>query len=81
MKMVWNMGPLYVKKFNDIYPKLADEFESIFMPFFLEDVAMKPELTISDGLHPNAKGYGIIADKIYPYVLEAIQKRQNSHEK
>jgi len=81
MKMAWNLGPLYVKNFNDIYPRLADEFESIFMPFFLEGVAMKPELTISDGLHPNAKGYEIIADKIYPYVLEAMKKRQSSHEK
>lgn len=77
MKMTWNLGPVYVKKFNDIYPELAAEFDIIFMPFFLEDVAMKSKLTISDGLHPNGDGYKIIADNIYPYVLEAVLKRQN----
>ena len=77
MKMTWNLGPLYVKKFNNIYPDLAAEFDIVFMPFFLEDVAMKSKLTISDGLHPNGDGYKIIADNIYLYVLEAVVKRQN----
>jgi acyl-CoA thioesterase-1 len=76
MKMVWNLGPVYVKRFNDIYPKLADEFDTVFMPFFLEGVAMKPEMTISDGLHPNEEGYKIIVENIYPYVLEAVMKKQ-----
>ncbi|MCK5515273.1 MAG: arylesterase [Desulfobulbaceae bacterium] len=76
MKMVWNLGPVYVKRFNDIYPKLADEFETVFMPFFLEGVAMKREMTIGDGLHPNAEGYKVIVENIYPYVLEAVMKKQ-----
>ncbi len=76
MKMVWNLGPVYVKRFNDIYPKLADEFGTVFMPFFLEGVAMNREMTVSDGLHPNAEGYKIIVENIYPYVLEAVMKKQ-----
>jgi len=77
MKMVWNLGPAYVKKFNAIYPELADEFSTVFMPFFLEDVAMKRSMTISDGLHPNAEGYKMIVENIYPYVLEAVMRKQN----
>jgi len=77
MKMVWNLGPLYVKRFNAIYPRLADESDIIFMPFFLKDVAMKSTLALGDGLHPNGDGYKIIADNIYPYVLEAVMKKQN----
>ncbi len=77
MKMVSNLGPVYVKKFNAIYPELADEFDSVFMPFFLEGVAMKRSMTISDGLHPNAKGYKIIVENIYPYVLKAMLRKQN----
>ena len=76
MKMVWNLGPVYVKRFNGIYPKLADEFDTVFMPFFLEGVAMKREMTISDGMHPNAEGYKVIVENIYPYVLEAVMKKQ-----
>lgn len=76
MKMVWNLGPVYVKRFNGIYPRLADEFGVIFVPFFLKDVAMKSELTLGDGLHPNGDGYKIIAENIYPYVLQAVMKKE-----
>lgn len=76
MKMVRNLGPVYVKRFNEIYPKLAAEFDTVFMPFFLENVAMKREMTISDGLHPNARGYKIIVENMYPYILEAVMKKQ-----
>lgn len=76
MKMVWNMGPDYVAEFNSIYPKLAREFDVVFQPFFLEGVATESEYTIGDGIHPNAQGYEKITENIYPYVLEAIAKRE-----
>ncbi len=56
MKMVWNMGPDYVAEFNSIYPKLAREFDVVFLPFFLEGVATESEYTLGDGIHPNARG-------------------------
>ncbi len=76
MKMVWNLGPAYVAQFNGIYPKLAGEFDAIYMPFFLEGVAMKREFTQGDGVHPNAQGYVKITENIYPYVVQAIEKRE-----
>lgn len=74
MKMVWNLGPAYVAQFNRIYPKLAKEFDVVYMPFFLEGVATKGNLNQGDGIHPNAQGYQIIAENIYPYVEQAIEK-------
>jgi len=68
MKMVWNLGPVYVSEFNSIYPKLAQEFDVVYLPFFLEGVAMNNELTQGDGIHPNAPGYKKITENIYPYV-------------
>lgn len=76
MKMVWNLGPIYVRNFNGIYPKLAKELDAVFLPFFLDGVAMKSDLNLGDGLHPNAQGYRVITEKIYPYVVEAIQRRE-----
>ena len=31
MKMVWNLGPIYVASFNGIYPQLAKEFDVRFL--------------------------------------------------
>jgi acyl-CoA thioesterase-1 len=73
MKMVWNLGPDYVARFNKIYPKLAKEFNLVFYPFFLEGVAMRADYNQADGVHPNAAGYEIIARQIYPSVLDAIK--------
>lgn len=77
MRMVWNLGPMYVRKFNTIYPDLAEEFELELMPFFLEDVAMKRDLNLGDGIHPNGDGYKIIVENIFPHVVNVI----NQHEK
>ena len=76
MKMVWNLGPAYVSNFNEIYPKLAREFDVVYLPFFLEGVAMDSELSQGDGIHPNERGYQKIAENIYPYVLETIHRRE-----
>ncbi len=77
MKMVRNLGPLYVAKFNALYPRLAEESGAVFMPFFLEGVAMQAGLNQADGVHPSALGYKKIVENLYPYVVEAIKKRQN----
>lgn len=76
MKMVWNLGPEYVASFNAIYPMLAKEFGVVFYPFFLDGVAMQAAYNQADGVHPNAAGYEVIAQKIYPSVLKAIDERE-----
>jgi len=74
MQMVWNLGPRYVASFNKIYPRLAEDYDLIFFPFFLKDVAMHQELNNGDGIHPNGRGYEIVAENIYPYVVKAINQ-------
>ena len=72
MKMFQSLGRGYSENFNSIYPELAESEEVDFIPFFLEGVAGKPELNLSDGIHPNEKGYGIVVDLVYPYVVNAL---------
>lgn len=74
MKSPMNMGPLFRGNFDGIYPKLAKEFDVKLYPFFLEGVAMKPELNLEDGLHPNTAGIAIIVQNIGPIVVEMLEK-------
>jgi acyl-CoA thioesterase-1 len=76
MKMLVNYGPSYTEPYNRLYAEIADQQQILFMPFLLEGVAGKPEFNLSDGIHPNAKGYRIIAAGVYPYALKAIHQKQ-----
>ena len=76
MRMVRNLGPEYVARFDGIYPRLAEESGVVFMPFFLEGVAMAGRFNLEDGIHPNAAGYEKIVDNLLPYVVQAIEKHR-----
>lgn len=59
---------LFAPQFREVYSKLANKNEMAFVPSFLEGVAGKPDLNLPDRFHPNAEGYKIIADKVWPTI-------------
>ncbi len=67
-----NLGEEYGKRFNRIYPDLAQKHQVTLYPFFLEGVAGHPTLNLDDGIHPTKQGISIITDRILPYVLKVI---------
>jgi acyl-CoA thioesterase I len=69
-----NMGPDYVRRFDAIYPELAQEFGVPLYPFFLEGVAGRPEFNLEDGIHPNARGIEEVVRRIGPMVQEAVEQ-------
>lgn len=73
MRMPPNLGLGYTTRFAGLYAKIADKHGIPLMPFFLKSVAGDRRYILSDGIHPNAQGYRLILDDIYPYVLEAIK--------
>ncbi|MEM6712996.1 MAG: arylesterase [Pseudomonadota bacterium] len=69
-----NMGAAYAESFNPIYARLAEQYEAIYYPFFLDGVAAIPELNLPDGIHPTAEGIGLIVERILPYVEDLITR-------
>jgi acyl-CoA thioesterase-1 len=67
-----NMGPDYVKGFTAIYPKLAEEFNAGFIPFFLDGVAGNEDLNLPDGKHPNAEGQKIVRENIWDVLKDYL---------
>ncbi|MBV8653290.1 MAG: arylesterase [Alphaproteobacteria bacterium] len=72
MKAPRNYGPDYQRDFDAIYPDLAAKYGVPLYPFFLDGVALDPELNQADGLHPNVKGVHIVVDRIAPYVERLV---------
>ncbi|WP_312242094.1 multifunctional acyl-CoA thioesterase I/protease I/lysophospholipase L1 [Pantoea sp.] len=48
-----NYGRRYTESFSEIYPKLAQQYAIPLVPFFMEQVYLKPEWMQQDGIHPN----------------------------
>ncbi len=67
-----NLGREYADAFNEIFPQLAKKHKVPLYPFFLDGVAARPDLNLSDGIHPNEEGIKVIVDRILPYVLQAL---------
>jgi acyl-CoA thioesterase-1 len=71
-----NWGEAYDRAFDKIYPELAHAHQATLYPFFLEGVAMNPELNQPDGLHPNERGIEVLVDRIGPVIAALIPRRQ-----
>jgi acyl-CoA thioesterase-1 len=73
MKIPPNYGKRYIEMFYNIYPQLAAELKVPYVPFILEDVALKTELMQADGLHPNALAQAIVAERIWGYLAPMLK--------
>ena len=59
------MGSDYQHDFTRVFPDLASEYKLDFLPFLLDNVAIKKELNQADGIHPNVEGEKIMTDNVY----------------
>ncbi len=73
MKIPPNYGKRYIEMFYEVYPQLAAELKIPYVPFILEEVALKPELMQADGVHPNALGQPAIADRVWKYLKPMLK--------
>ncbi len=66
-------GFIYKKKFDKIYPDLSKKYDLIYIPFLLEGVALKPELNLNDGIHPNSNGVKVISKTLEKKIIPLIE--------
>jgi acyl-CoA thioesterase-1 len=70
MKMPPNYGKKYQDGFLSNFEKLKAKYKIPYFPFLLKGVGGKTELNLDDGIHPNKKGYKIIAENLYKKIKE-----------
>ena len=69
-----NLGKDYVDQFRALYADLAQRYNLILYPFFLDGVALDDQYTLGDGMHPNAAGVARIVEGILPKVEELLAR-------
>ena len=65
IRILPNYGKRYQTQFESIYPTLAEEKAVILLPFMLNEIALKKELMLSDGIHPNKDAQPLIAKIVF----------------
>lgn len=70
-----NMGADYGAQFNPIYPALAEKYGVPLYPFFLDGVTAEQDKLLSDGMHPNTDGVGVMVEKFLPFIKEYLDGR------
>src|SRR5207253_6606655 len=71
-KMPPNFGNTFTASYEATFHPLAAEKKVPLIPFLLEGVAADPALNLSDGLHPNAAGYVIVAKLVEQYLVPVL---------
>jgi acyl-CoA thioesterase-1 len=74
MLMPPNYGLAYTSAFAELYEELADELDVPFVPDFMRTVGFKPELMMSDMIHPNAAGHQVLAEVLEPHLAELLEE-------
>ena len=69
-----NMGAKYQREYTSVFPDLASEYKTAFLPFILEGIALDPKLNQGDGIHPNAEGAKKMTETVYSSLKPLFKK-------
>ncbi|QPM90964.1 arylesterase [Pseudooceanicola algae] len=84
MQAATNYGAEYKADFDAIYPDLAENYDTVFVPSYLAPIMssgddeagpmVSRDLIQADGIHPNAAGVTRIVAALGPSVLELLDR-------
>jgi acyl-CoA thioesterase-1 len=74
VRMPPNFGAAYNARFQQIFEKIATEFEVHYLPKFMDGVAASdPALMQEDGIHPTAIAQPLLAQKVEGRMIEILK--------
>ena len=78
MQIPPNYGIEYTSEFAAMYPELADEYNIVLIEFFLDGVALNPDLMQPDRIHPNAQSQPILLQNVWDVLKGEILDRSET---
>jgi len=67
---------MFLAEYRMDFRRLAQEKDAIFIPAVLDKIITNPSMK-SDFLHPNEKGYRLLAERIYRKILPYLKENQD----
>lgn len=68
-----NYGKRYTQSFHQAFVSLSEAYDVSFIPFLLNNIALKPELMQKDGLHPTAEAQPMIMNLVNKYLKPLLR--------
>ncbi|PWK77639.1 acyl-CoA thioesterase-1 [Mucilaginibacter oryzae] len=62
----------FANRFKAIFREIAEANDLAFLPFYLQGVAGIAHLNLPDRLHPNAEGYKVMAEHVWPVIKKLL---------
>jgi acyl-CoA thioesterase I len=75
IRMPPNLGPAYVRRFEAIYPRLAEEHGVELLPFFLDDLFDRPGMMMPDGIHPTPEAQPKMLERLWPAIESLLDNK------
>jgi acyl-CoA thioesterase I len=74
MQIPPNLGHEYTAAFEEMYPRIAEKFDAVLVPFAPDGLGELGDLLQGDGIHPNVEGHKLLALQVWralePVVLQ-----------
>ena len=68
-----NLGPVYIERFEAVYPRLAEKYDVEPLPFFLDDIFDQPGMLMDDGIHPTAEAQSQMLEALWPRLKALLE--------
>jgi len=73
MQIPPNYGEQYTNQFKKMYETISQTTHSALIPFFLAGLETRPDLFISDNIHPNEAAQDIILNNVWPTLIKLMK--------
>lgn len=60
-----NYGENYTERFHALYSQLAESYETLLVPFFMDGVALVDGMMQADGIHPSVEAQPVLLDNVW----------------
>lgn len=78
VKIPPNYGPRYNKMFGQVFVDVAKQTNVPLLPFFLNTIAVHPELMQNDGIHPNVEAQPKIVQVMANQLADIIKTKASN---
>ena len=69
-----NYGAQYGNSFQQVYRDLAKQYRIGLVSFLSDEVALREDLFLEDGIHPNARAQPILLDSLWPKLSPLLRR-------